>query len=107
VIARTIARAVRSYASRHGLPPDDYALVGTFDEKTERIRLTFGTDRKIDELEWYSGLLEEIRRSFPSFPQITMNIGLVVKTVNNLDEIYLNHIVAEDESDLTELLERP
>jgi hypothetical protein len=107
LMARTISTAVRNYSARQGLHPGDYALVGTFDERTDRIRLTFGTDRKIDEQEWYSGLLREIGQAFPEFPQITMFIGLVVETVGSLDEVYCNLIVGEDEIDLTELFERP
>ena len=34
------------------------------------------------------------------------NIGLVVENVENLDEVYLHFSGSEDETDLTELLER-
>jgi hypothetical protein len=97
---------VKSYAASQGLHPDEYKLVGTFDEKTERIRLTFGTTKKIDIHKFYVGIFQEIRRSFPDFPEITMFIGLVVKVVDHLDEVEANFIVAEDQSDLTDLLER-
>ena len=47
-IAKKIAEAVNSYASSQGWANVDYALVGTWDEKTDRIRLVFGTNRQID-----------------------------------------------------------
>jgi hypothetical protein len=34
------------------------------------------------------------------------NIGLIVENVENLDEVYLHFSGGENESDLTELLER-
>jgi hypothetical protein len=105
-IARKIAEAVEVYASSQGVPRSDYALIGTWDEKTDRIRLIFGTDRRIDERQWYSGILQAIRQSFLEHPWITRNIGLVVENVQNLDEVYLHFPSGEDETDLTELLER-
>jgi hypothetical protein len=106
LIAKRIANAVKSYASNEGLPREGYALIGTFNEKTDQISLTFGTDRDIDERRWYAGILQEIRRSFPEYPQMTMFIGLVIRKVRNLDEIYMNTFAGEDEIDLTELFER-
>jgi hypothetical protein len=105
-IARKIAEAVEAYASSQGMAGDDYALVGAWDERTDGIRLVFGTDRKIDERQWYAGILQEIRQSFADRPWITMNIGLVVENVQNLDDVYLHFPGGEDEVDLTELLER-
>lgn len=105
-IARKIAEAVEAYASSQGMPRSDYALVGAWDEKTDGIRLVFGTDCKIDERQWYSGILQAIRQSFADHPWITRNIGLVVENVQNLDDVYLHFPGGEDEVDLTELLER-
>lgn len=105
-IARKIAEAVEAYASSRGMARDDYALVGAWDERTDGIRLVFGTDRKIDERQWYAGILQEIRRTFADHPWITMNISFVVENVQNLDDVYLHFPSGEDEVDLTELLER-
>jgi len=105
-VARKIAEAVKAYASSQGWARDEYALVGTWDEKTGRISLIFGTDRQIDERQWYSGMLQAIRRSLSEHPGITRNIGLVVENVQNLDEVYLHFPSDDDESDLTEMLER-
>jgi hypothetical protein len=104
-IAREIARAVESYALSQGWARDDYALVGTWDEKTDRIWLVLGTDRQIDERAWYSGILQAIRRSFSKNPSITSNIGLVVENVQNLDDVYLQFRGSENETDMTEMLE--
>ena len=106
-IARKIAEAVDSYASSQGWAKDDYALVGTWDEKTDRIRLVVGTDRQIDERQWYSGIVQAIRRSFSDSPWVTRNIGLVVENVQNLDQVYLHFPSDDDEVDLTDMLELP
>jgi hypothetical protein len=105
-IARRISEAVESYATSQGLSRGDYALVGSFDEKTGRISLTLGTGRQVDERRWYADILQAIRRSFPGDPQVTMHIGLVIQRVQDLDEIYANALAGDDEVDLTELLER-
>jgi hypothetical protein len=105
-VAKRIAEAVERSAQGQGLAQGDYALAGTYDEKSDRISLTLGTDRKIDDRRWYADTLQEIRRAFPEAPQITMQIGIVVQKVTNLDEVYLNSMAAEDEFDLTLLLER-
>jgi len=105
-VARKIAEAVDAFASSQGWARDEYALVGTWDEKTGRISLILGTDRQIDERQWYSGLVQAIRRAFSEQPWITRNIGLVVENVQNLDEVYLHFSSEDDEFDLTELLDR-
>ena len=103
---RKIGEAVYTYATSQGFAKNDYALAGTFDPNSDRISLFLGTDRQIDEREWYGGILQEIRKSLSDYPWMIRNIGLVVENVNNLDEVYLHFASAEDESDLTELLER-
>jgi hypothetical protein len=106
LIARRISQAVRASTAAQGLAPGDFALVGSFDERTDRISLTLGTDRQVDERRLYSDTFLQIRRLFPEFPQITMHVGLVIRSVQNLDEVYLDFNGAEDELDLTEMLER-
>ncbi len=105
-VARKIAKAVEAYASSQGMARGDFALAGAWDERTGGIRLVFGTDRTINERQWYAGILQELRQSFADHPWITMNIGLVVENVQNLDDVYLHFPGGEDEVDLTELLER-
>jgi len=105
-IIKRIAEAIEAYAVAEGFSKSDYALAGTWDQKTNRISLVFGTDHRIDERQWYAGILQSIRQSFSDQPWITRNIGLVVENVENLDEVYLHFSGGEDESDLTELLER-
>jgi hypothetical protein len=107
LIARRIAAAVEHSAADQGLTPDDYALIGSYDEHTDRISLAFGTDRSIDQSRLYADIIAEIRRQFPDFPQITYHIGLVIRRVGSLDEVYLEGAGAEDELDLTLMLERP
>jgi hypothetical protein len=105
-VMRRIAEAIKAYASDQGVERSEYALVGTWNERTDRISLMFGTERGIDERQWYSGILQAIRQAFSDQPWITRNIGLVVENVQNLDEVYLHFMGGEDEIDLTELLER-
>jgi hypothetical protein len=103
-ISKRISDAVREATSKNGLAPGDYALVGSFDEASDRISLTLGTDHPVDDRRLYADTLAEIRRIFPDRPQITNQIGLVIRKVRNLEEVYLDN-TAEDEIDITELLE--
>jgi hypothetical protein len=105
-VARRIAQAVRSFATSQGLVDGDYALAGSWDEKTGRISLVFGADRPIDEKLWYAGILESLRKTFADHPSVVMHIGLVVENVRSLDDVYLRFPSDEDEDDLTDLLER-
>ncbi len=105
-VARRIAEAVGSYASSQGLVAGDYALAGTWDERTERISLVFGSDRPLDEKQWYAGILLSLRRVFADQPPIVRHIGLVVQNVRSLDDVYLHFPPGGDEEDLTNLLER-
>jgi hypothetical protein len=106
LIAKKIAEAVQTYAMSQGMPRSEYALLGASDEKTDRIRLVFGSVRTIDERHWYAGILQELRKTFADYPWITMNIGLVVENVQNLDDVYRHFPGDDDEVDLTEMLER-
>jgi hypothetical protein len=105
-VTRRISKAVEGAAAKQGLARSDYALVGSLDERTDRISLTLGTDHPIDDHRLYADTFAEIRRMFPDQPHITMQIGLVIRKVRNLDAVYLDNAFAEDELDLTELLER-
>ena len=107
LIARRISEAARRSSSLQGLLPGDYALAGTIDEATDQISLTLGTDRTIDGHRWYADTLQEIRRVFPEAPQITMQIGLVIRHVENLEEVYWEAAGSESERDFTEMLEIP
>lgn len=106
VIARRLSESVRKAALKQGIPRDQFALAGTYDEKTDRISLRLGTDHPVDERRWYADALQEIRRAFPEDPQITYHIGLVIRKVQSLEETYWDATDSEDEHDLTELLNR-
>jgi hypothetical protein len=80
-------------------------MVGSFDPESERISLTLGTDRSIDETRWYSDTLQEIRRSFPESPYITMLVGIVIRKIANLDDIYHDPNGSENDLDLTDMLQ--
>jgi hypothetical protein len=105
-MTRKISKAVEEAAAKQSLARSDYALVGSLDERTDRISLTLGTDHPIDDRRLYADIFAGVRRMFPDQPHITMQIGLVIRKVRNLDEVYLDNVFADDELDLTELLER-
>ena len=101
LITRRIGGAVKTAAARFSLLPDEYALAGTFDDHSDRISLTIGTDRSIDDRGLYSAVLDEIERSLPEIPHINDHIGIVIRNVRNLDDIYLEAIGEGDELDLS------
>ena len=100
-----LSEAVRKAALKQGIPPDDFALAGTYDEATDRIRLRLGTNRSVDERRLYADALEEIRRAMPEIPHITYYVSLVIHKVESLEEIYWDATSSEDEHDLTDLTE--
>jgi hypothetical protein len=106
LICQRISKAVRKATAAHGILPGDYALVGTFNERTDRISLTLLTDCSMDDRRLYADIIQEIRRSFPESPEFTMYIGLVIRNGRNLDEVYLDSGGAEDQVDLTGMLEQ-
>ena len=89
-ISKRIAGAVRKAAATHGLAPGEFALTGSFDENAEHISLLLGTDRQVDELPLYKDILQEIRNAFPDDPHFTMHVGLVIRRVKDLEEVYWN-----------------
>jgi hypothetical protein len=105
-ISRRIGSAVRDFATSQGLDPRDYALVGAFDENTDRISLFFSTNQEIDGRQYYAGILNAIRDAFPEFPQITMQVGLVLSGSQAPEELHARFYVNEHEVDMTEWLER-
>lgn len=105
-IARRIADAVRAFASSQGVPREDYVLVGAWDERTEHIRLFLGTLHEVDGFRWHAGIHQSLRQAFADHPWIPMNISLVIQKVRKLDDVYYDFPLAEDELDLTDLLER-
>jgi hypothetical protein len=105
-IARRIAESVRAFATSEGVPKEDYALVGAWDRRTDHIRLLLGTERQIDKRQWYIGIQQALGQAFTDLPWIPMNIGLVIERVRNLEDVYFHFPLADDEDDLTDLLER-
>ena len=106
IITSKISEAVRRASEKQGLTDHDYALAGTYDEVSDRIRLRLGTDHPVDERQWYADVLQEIRHAMPGAPYITMHISLVVRKVKSLEDIYWDLTDSEDERDLTDMLNR-
>ena len=106
LIAREVSKAVKAAAQAKGLTTSDYTLFGSFDEKTDRINLVFFTTRPVDDRRLYADTFQELRRAFPHDPQITLYIGMVIRKVQTEDEIYRDSLGAEDETDISSLLER-
>jgi len=105
IIARRLSEAVRKAALKQGIPPDQFALAGTYNEATDRIRLKLGTNHPVDERRLYADAFDEIRRALPEIPHITLHVSLVIQKVTSLEEIYWDATSSEDEHDLTDLTE--
>ena len=105
-IARKIAEAVRTFATSQGVAREDYVLVGAWDQRTEHIRLLLGINHEVDRFQWHAGIKQALREAFPDHAWILTTINLVVWPVRDLDDVYYNFPLAEDEDDLTDLLER-
>ena len=103
-LARRIGGVIRSFAARQGWNIGEYSIAGTFDEQTERFYLLVGSDRRLDERRWHSGIMNEIRQEFAETPSITSRIVLVVRNVSRIDQVYHDLIVGDGEIDITELL---
>lgn len=103
-LAKRLGDAIRTFAAGQGWDQDDIAIAGTFDEQAERFYLHVGSDRKIDERQWHSGIRRAIRGEFEDFPSITSKLVLVVRNVDKPERIYYEMIVGEGEIDITELL---
>ena len=106
VFSRRIGQAVRKAADGFGLVPGHYALLGTYDEDSDRFTLTFRSDHPIDEKMVYSAILDEIRAAFPEFPHFAYHITLVIRTVQDLNELSFESLGGEQELDLSEMFAR-
>lgn len=106
-VLKRISRELVDYARAQGLNRSEFALVGSWNERTGRISLVVGTTQPIDGMRWYSEILAKLRESFGEAgqPWATWNIGLVIQWVRDLDQVYLDFKVGDDEDDVTGLLE--
>jgi hypothetical protein len=104
IISSKISEAVRKASVKLGLTDYDYALAGTYDENSDRIRLRLGTKHPVDDRKWYADTLEEIRLALPETPHITFHVNLVIQKVKSLEETYWDLTDSEDERDLTDML---
>ncbi|WP_165245267.1 hypothetical protein [Paludisphaera soli] len=104
---RRIAREIAAYLASQGLERTDFALVGAWNERTGRISLILGTTRKFDDSRWYSDILDRLRASFTEAgdPYATWHVGLVIRSIEDEDQLYSNFRVNDDEEDVTETLE--
>lgn len=102
-----ISRVIADYARAQGLDRSEFALVGSCNDRTDRISLVLGTTRPLDELRWYSEILENLRRDFEEIgrPWVAWNIGLVFRRVDDLERVYLDFLIGDDDEDVTGLLE--
>jgi hypothetical protein len=107
LIARRIAEAVKAAAAEEGILPGDYLLRGSIEDNTDRVNLTFATDRKISERAIYSSIRKHLREAFTDYPQIVSQIGVVIRGEHSLDDVNWEAVPSEDETDITSLLELP
>ncbi len=106
-VLRRISREIVDYARAQGLHRSEFALVGAWNERTDRISLIVGTTRPIEGSKWYAEIMSRLRASFDAAgqPWATWNIGLVLRSVRDLDQVYLEFRIGDDEEDVTGLLE--
>lgn len=104
---RRIAREIADYVALRGLRRNEIALVGAWSEHTGRISLVLGTTKDVDGSDWYSNILARLRESFSQAgdPYATWNVGLVIRTIEDEDQLYSSFRVTDDEEDVTDFLE--
>ena len=103
-IKRRFAKAIRQLAERELWSRNRYEFTGTFDENSGRFYLVFGTNYPTDEIDFYSKIKTALRAAFPDDPWVITNIGLVIEHVEDLEQVYRNLRVSEDDTDLGDLL---
>ena len=106
LMARRIAGAIRQFAASEGFAPGDYAVVGSYDDAAEHIRLTVGTDRPVDDKRWHREIRGAIKAAFPDDRFLLQHIGLVVRQFPRIDDVYWDAALGEGEVDITDLLDR-
>lgn len=104
---RRVSQVIADYARAQGLDRSEFALVGSWNERTDRISLTLGTTRPLDEPRWYSEILAGLRESFEEIDRLWViwNLGLVFRRVDGLQRVYLDFLIGDDDEDVTGLLE--
>lgn len=102
-----IARVIVAYAKEQGLERSDFALAGAWQESTGRISLVLTTTKNVEWFAWYKGILEKLQSSFEAIgvPDATWNVGLVILTGRNPDQLYSRFQLAGDEEGVTDDLE--
>ncbi|WP_165066031.1 hypothetical protein [Paludisphaera rhizosphaerae] len=104
---RRIGREIADYVALQGFRRSEFALVGAWSERTGRISLVLGTTKDVDGSRWYSDILARLRESFTQAgdPYATWHVGLVIRTIENEDQLYSSFRVNDDEEDVTDFLE--
>jgi hypothetical protein len=109
IIAKRIAQAVRLATLNLGITSDHYLLIGSYDEESGRISLTAGVDCPVDKSLLFAAIIRELRQEFSDSPGFVMQIGLVIRKVSKLDDVYyqdsLGSLNGDEELDLTDMLQ--
>ena len=103
IVARKIGKAIRTFAAGEGFDQDEFAIVGEFDEPTERFYLIVGSYRPIDERRWHSGIRKAIREEFAEDPGISSYFVLNVRNVTRIEEVYREMGIGDGGIDVTDL----
>ena len=106
LVARRIALGIRDFAVSENLNSYEYGVTGTYDAEAERIRLVVGSVRPLDPNRWHPQIREAIKRAFPEDPYMIDHIGLVVRQVPDVDDLYWKMGIGDGEVDITDMLER-
>lgn len=102
--SRALSGAIRRFAESEGWGPDEYAAVASFDPKSEFTYITVGSVRPVDSYRWHAGIKREIRETFGAQTSSGTQNVLVIRNLENLDQIHDHRYLDEDEIDLTDML---
>lgn len=108
-LLRRIVDVIAGYVDDQGSHREDFAILGAWNERAERIRLVLlATNPRLsgDFQRWYGEILDRFRRDLdePGLPPVSWNIGLVLSWSANRDEAIGNFVVTDEEEDVTEIL---
>ena len=100
---RRIGAAIRRYAATAGIGREHLAIAGVLDRRNERIYLNVGVNRPIDSQDWYVGIQQALQDELGYVPSF-IQLGIVVRQVDDLDAFYDQIPVDDDDFDLTDWL---
>ena len=108
-LLRDIAGVIGDYVRHEGVSRDEVALLGSWNERTDRIGLLLVTTRHAmvrDMSRWYAEILDKLRQALDSVGEVpaTWNIGLVLRWTADIRRDIERYSAPDDEEDISEIL---